>query len=309
MARPLPWDKWFFEDLDRDCGALSLQARGAWVWIIGDLRNHDGQRTLSLQGWSQVIRASISQTIPVLAEIISAKVCDSSVTADALLTGKCGKSDALVDIKCRRIVRESKERKQHALRQQRYRNQRSDDGRSDAAMTHMLQNGDTGDAEKQEAEITDTPCSPPGGGTALGVDSLFEILWNAFPEHRRKKRFVAFQKFVNLRPNRAMLDRMISAVDKLKTMDEWTKEGGRYVPGIANWLDDRGWESVPIEVHCTTCNRIGVIVRSNGSVYPWSMKREVDEGMPYEVCPECRGKDRVPTQGLPVGIKFPEDAF
>jgi hypothetical protein len=116
----LPWMKLWFEDLDRDCGALSLAARGAWMWIIGDLYNKGGERSLTLEQWSRVIRSSVNQTASVLSELIVSNTCDSNienVTRDALSQN----SDALIAIKCRRIYRETKERQQHAARQSKYR--------------------------------------------------------------------------------------------------------------------------------------------------------------------------------------------
>jgi hypothetical protein len=116
----LPWMKLWFEDLDRDCGALSLAARGAWMWIIGDLHRKEGARSLTLEGWSRVIGGSSNQTAAVLTEIINNKICDSNlenVTRDSLLQ----KSDALITIKSRRIIREEAERQKHAARQSKYR--------------------------------------------------------------------------------------------------------------------------------------------------------------------------------------------
>jgi len=130
----LPWMKLWFEDLDSDCGALSLAGRGAWMWILGDLHNKDGERTLNLDGWSRVIRASLSQTATVLAEIINTKTCDSNIenaSRDALLQ----KNDALITVKCRRIAREVKQRKQSSLRQRRYNDRHKYNAANDAAIT------------------------------------------------------------------------------------------------------------------------------------------------------------------------------
>jgi hypothetical protein len=40
---------------------------------------------------------------------------------------------------------------------------------------------------------------------------------------------------------------MLSTLDRQKQSPDWGKEGGRYVPGIRKWLEDRHWERVPAE--------------------------------------------------------------
>jgi hypothetical protein len=177
----LPWDKWFFEDLDTDCGPLSLAARGAWVWIIGNLRNHDGERSLTLDGWSRVVRATAEQTAIVLSELIASGTCDSNIPRGSdLSAGQTGvfagsacdvesnvtrdamsqKGDALIVIRCRRIARECKVRKLHRLRQQRYRSRDSRDASGDADVTPIELEAEAeaeADTEKREANSASPP--------------------------------------------------------------------------------------------------------------------------------------------------------
>lgn len=125
MGDKLPWMKLWFDDLDRDCGALSLATRGAWVWILGDLRNKDGERTLTLEGWARVVRASIPETAAALLELIEGNICDHKCNASVTEALRCNavsqNSNALITIRNRRIFRESKERDLNNLRQKRYR--------------------------------------------------------------------------------------------------------------------------------------------------------------------------------------------
>jgi len=302
MPKGMPWDKWFFEDLDRDCGALSLNARGAWVWIIGDLRNHDGERTLNLEGWARVLRASIPQTVTVLTEIIQTKVCDSSVRADALAQ----KTDAGIDIRCRRIYREAKVRKQHNLRQQRYSSKRSNDALNDAGMT----------IEKQEArsKMQETPLSPSekngenngNGNGGLSPQNMFLILWETYPAHRRgvKQQECLFE-FAKLKPSKDQFGRILSAVDELKKSESWNEENGKYVPGLLKWIKSEGWRNVVIpEAPCKTCARTGVVCIRGDKLIPWTLERECEEKLPYKVCPDCQGKNRmINIAGFP-NVKF-----
>jgi hypothetical protein len=125
----MPWMKLFTEDLDRDCSALSLAARGAWIWIFLDLRNHGGSRSLSLAQWASVVRASPEETAAALDELIEQNICDSSVTVERYASvtealrrnGLSQKYNGLVTLTSRRILRESKVKNSNCLRQARHR--------------------------------------------------------------------------------------------------------------------------------------------------------------------------------------------
>ncbi len=178
MSR-LPWMKLWFEDLDRDCGSLSLAGRGAWMWIIGDLHGKNGERSLNLEGWSRVIRASVNQTAAVLAEIINTKTCDSNmsnVTRDALSQN----SDAMITVTCRRIAREQKQRELHSLRQKRYRTKYISDAKSDASVTGIEAEADA------EADAINTNSQP---ADAAAVDPLPSV--ESYQLSERLKREIA----------------------------------------------------------------------------------------------------------------------
>ena len=160
----LPWMKLWFEDLDRDCGALSLAARGGWMWIIGDLHCHAGERSLSLDQWARVMRTSTNQAASVLAEIINTNICDSNVAAavtqNVTRNALSQESNALITIKCRRMARESNQLKQNSLRQQHYRDRHGSNGNSNGDVT----------PKKQKQKQKTTPQTPQGG---LSVSDCF----------------------------------------------------------------------------------------------------------------------------------------
>jgi hypothetical protein len=70
---------------------------------------------------------------------------------------------------------------------------------------------------------------------------------------------------------------------------------------------DRGkWMPKPAEIlhfyvhpRCKSCESIGVIVCDGDRIMPWSLRDEVEGGLQPEVCPECRGRNRIETPGLP----------
>ncbi len=213
MSR-LPWMKLWFEDLDRDCGSLSLAGRGAWMWIIGDLHGKNGERSLNLEGWSRVIRASVNQTAAVLAEIINTKTCDSNmsnVTRDALSQN----SDAMITVTCRRIAREQKQRELHSLRQKRYRTKYSSDAKSDASVTGIEAEADA------EADAINTNSQTAG---AAAVDPLPSVESFQLSEKLRQA--------IHVRDPKAKAGRLPDTTHWARDIDKLVRIDGRRVEDI-----------------------------------------------------------------------------
>lgn len=55
---------------------------------------------------------------------------------------------------------------------------------------------------------------------------------------------------------------------------------------------------------CPTCEGTGVIVHDGDLILPWKLEREVDQGLSPDICPDCRGRDRIKVPGLP-NLRFP----
>ena len=69
----------------------------------------------------------------------------------------------------------------------------------------------------------------------------FTQLWLAYPSSRRTYRdeaIVLFQKAIS---EGATVDAMLAALEADKGSYTWTKDGGRYIPGIVKWLQRETW--------------------------------------------------------------------
>lgn len=86
---------------------------------------------------------------------------------------------------------------------------------------------------------------------------------------------------------------------------DWPAAWRKWMRNAAEWGHARvngngnGAGTAPAPSVCKTCNRIGVIVRDGDRIRPWSLERECQQGLKPEVCPDCRGKNRLNTPGLP----------
>ena len=70
--------------------------------------------------------------------------------------------------------------------------------------------------------------------------SLFDRFWSAWPKKVKKPE--AMRAFEKLNVDEALLTAIMAGMEKWKKSDQWTRDGGRYVPNPATWLNNRQWE-------------------------------------------------------------------
>ena len=78
---------------------------------------------------------------------------------------------------------------------------------------------------------------PPKKG---GVSDLFFTFWKAYPKKKAKKQ--AEKAFLKLKPDEALLDKMLKALERQKASQDWQKQEGQFIPYPATWLNGARWE-------------------------------------------------------------------
>lgn len=76
-----------------------------------------------------------------------------------------------------------------------------------------------------------TPIAPKGG------DAGFDEFWRAYPKKVGKK---AAQKAY--RKANVPAGTLLAALERQKRSDQWSRDGGRYIPNPATWLNQGRWE-------------------------------------------------------------------
>ncbi|CAM2142629.1 conserved protein of unknown function [Pararobbsia alpina] len=76
--------------------------------------------------------------------------------------------------------------------------------------------------------------------TSNVTSDAFDSFWSAYPKKVAKD--TAKRSFAKLKPDAALLDRMLAAVAAAKLSDQWRKDGGQFVPNPTTWLNQRRWE-------------------------------------------------------------------
>jgi chorismate mutase len=88
--------------------------------------------------------------------------------------------------------------------------------------------------EEKRREEVKTPKAPKG------ADVRFEKFWAAYPKKDAKA--PARKAFTKLNPDDALLDRMLQALSWQSKREQWVKDGGKFIPLPASWLNAARWE-------------------------------------------------------------------
>ena len=78
------------------------------------------------------------------------------------------------------------------------------------------------------------------------IEERFNIFWKLYPNKKAKQ--TALKAWKKIKPGKELFDRIIEAVERQKTSEDWTKENGKYIPHPATWLNGGRWDDVEREV-------------------------------------------------------------
>lgn len=91
-------------------------------------------------------------------------------------------------------------------------------------------------------EDKNTPKAPKGGDVQ---ERRFAAFWEAYPKKVGKE--AARKAWKKVKPDAALHERILMAVDTAKGCDQWRREGGRYIPNPATWLNQGRWDDEPTQ--------------------------------------------------------------
>lgn len=94
-----------------------------------------------------------------------------------------------------------------------------------------------GNGSESESEKRETGTRPDGAG---GVPSGFDRFWEAYP--RRVSKQDALKAWGQLAPDDDLVDLIVAGVERWKTCDQWTRDGGKFICYPATFLRGRRWE-------------------------------------------------------------------
>ena len=138
-----------------------------------------------------------------------------------------------------------------AERQKRYRERQRDGSVTRDAQRDVTQPVTVTGEKRESREERNTPQPPDGGGvskskTAKAEHTHFAAFWTAYP--RKTAKPAASTAFARIDPDDATFAAMLAALDRQRRSADWCKDGGRFIPHPATWLNQRRWEDQLPEV-------------------------------------------------------------
>lgn len=97
---------------------------------------------------------------------------------------------------------------------------------------------EVGGRKKEDRSREDTPLTPQGAGGQTR-EQTFEAFWALYPKKKSKGR--AKTVWDKLDPSGEIIRAIMEKLPLLMASEEWTKDGGRYIPYPATWLNAEGW--------------------------------------------------------------------
>lgn len=94
-----------------------------------------------------------------------------------------------------------------------------------------------------------TPPSPSDEGIGGGqsqIEVRFAEFWLAYPKKVGKQ--YALKAWNKIRPDAALHEKIMQAVDSQKRSEQWRRDNGRYIPNPATWLNGGYWDNEVEEV-------------------------------------------------------------
>lgn len=77
---------------------------------------------------------------------------------------------------------------------------------------------------------------------------MFERFWAAYPRHDSKK--IAKSKFISImnkaKNRETLIQEMLASISVSKQSEQWTKNGGQYIPMPSTWLNQERWNDTGI---------------------------------------------------------------
>lgn len=91
----------------------------------------------------------------------------------------------------------------------------------------------------------------------IEADNGFAQFWALYPVKKSKQD--ALRAWQKLKPTEGLLTTILSALGDHKASSDWLKDGGKFIPHPASWLNGRRWED---EIACP-----GNVVKTSASVF------------------------------------------
>ena len=100
-------------------------------------------------------------------------------------------------------------------------------------------------AKKAKANDENQTEAPPKEKPTDAQTDRFNEFWKQYPKKVGKA--AAQKSWKQIKPDAELFERIMRAVETAKKSDQWTREGGRYIPNPTTWLNQGRWDDEPVQ--------------------------------------------------------------
>ena len=175
----------------------------------------------------------------VLAEIDSLDGADGCYASNAYLAAFCQCSERKITeaiaklIECGYVTVANFDGRNRVLRSRVAKSARQDSGNCEADTKNLRADNN----KEKQSIIKDIPPISPTGET--DVQALFAEFWEAYPRKVDKKG--AERAFLRVKGIADIFQQMMDALAACKRSEQWTKDGGQYIPHPTTWIRQERW--------------------------------------------------------------------
>lgn len=97
---------------------------------------------------------------------------------------------------------------------------------------------------------TDAPLPLPLSSSSIERNThtlRFERFWAVYPKKRSKD--AAFKAWLKRKPDEQFTQSIIAAVQRQRSLPDWVKDHGQFIPYPASWLNAGGWQDEDFQSH------------------------------------------------------------
>lgn len=151
---------------------------------------------------------------------------------------ECDEQRGWVHAKCESVIQAAQEKRGKARESANKRwgnadgNQSDSDGNANAMRTHS--EGNAPIPTTQSHSQKKTPIAPKG------AEARFEKFWAAYP--RKVGKDAALKAFTKRKPTDELLASMLASIAEQRKTEQWTRDGGQYIPHPSTWLNEGRWQ-------------------------------------------------------------------
>jgi uncharacterized protein YdaU (DUF1376 family) len=116
---------------------------------------------------------------------------------------------------------------------------RTNSERNANAMQETCEGNARAPVPRHQTPDTNTPPNPRKRGNVHEFPPGFDRFWLAYPKKVGKD--AAARAFAKRKPDAALVDAMVAAVERQRVSDQWRKDGGQFIPNPATWLNEGRW--------------------------------------------------------------------